>query len=382
MNFKDVVKKYWFIFLVAIGLVVFLGFYGVQQYKDRPISVSSKQDNGKFIVYSIDGENYYADDLYQDLSMNYGTTAAYFKWSMDVIDKSVETTDEITDFANRYMQTIQYYNDEDTINQYLIQYGYTNGIADLNKYAMDMAKGDVVYTDFYTRNFDTYAPYAIDDLAPKKISHILVKIATVNETTNDAGETVYEAVPTAEETAKLEAVKAAIASGQDFGEIAKQYSDDEGSAVNGGLVGINTATTASSNYVKPFADAVNDQDFDTISDEPVLSTYGYHFIKIDKPTNEELKANDVFLKEISSFYTYANIKALKEKSDELGFVIKNEELKKHIEDFIAMADDELETLKNKKLEAEEKEKEKENEAYLAETYEEPEYVEEGSEVIE
>ena len=353
MNFKDVIKKYWFIFLVGIGLLVFLVFYGVQEYKNRPVTVNTKQDNGQFIVYSIDGENYYADDLYKDLSSNYGTTAAYFKWSMDVINKSVETTDEITDIANRYIQTIQYYNDEDTINQYLTQYGYPNGIEDLNKYAIDMAKGDVIYSDFYTRNFDTYAPYAIEGLAPKKISHILVKVATVNETQNDKGETVYEAVLTSEESAKLQAVKDALTSGKDFAEIAKEYSDDEGSAVNGGFVGINTTTTANSNYVKPFADAVNAQDYDTISSEPVLSTYGYHFIKIDRPTNEELKADNVFLKEISSFYTYANIIALKEKSDELGFVIKDDDLAKHIEDFISMANEELESYKNKDIEVEE-----------------------------
>lgn len=346
MNNKRILKQYWFVIFLGLGLIVYLVYFGIQTYKARPIFVNAKDVDGKSVVYSIDNDNYFADDLFDDLSENYGTTAAYFKWSMDVINAAVETTDEITTYANNYMQTIQYYNDEATIVDYLIQYGYPGGMADLEKYSLDMAKGDQLYADFYKKNFDTYAPYAIEGLKPKKVSHILVKVANVEQTTDESGNTMYTAKPTADEKAKLDAVTDAIKTGYDFSAIAAEYSDDTGNAKNGGYLGINTINTAASTYVKPFADAVIAQDFDTISKEPIVTEYGYHFIKIETPTNDELKNDGTFLREMSSFYTYANIKAVKEKSDELGFVIKDEGLIERIEGFILLADEELANYQN------------------------------------
>jgi peptidyl-prolyl cis-trans isomerase D len=66
-------------------------------------------------------------------------------------------------------------------------------------------------------------------------------------------------------------------SGKDFGELAKQYSQDPGSAQNGGDLG--WADRAS--FVKPFADALYGMQVGEIKG-PVKTQFGYHIIRLDE----------------------------------------------------------------------------------------------------
>ena len=52
MEFKDILKKYWFLLLVAIGLLVYVVVYCVQAYSNRTVYVNAKQEDGKSIVYT------------------------------------------------------------------------------------------------------------------------------------------------------------------------------------------------------------------------------------------------------------------------------------------------------------------------------------------
>ena len=47
MEFKDILKKYWFLLLVAIGLLVYVVVYCVQAYSNRTVYVDAKQEDGK-----------------------------------------------------------------------------------------------------------------------------------------------------------------------------------------------------------------------------------------------------------------------------------------------------------------------------------------------
>ena len=72
MNFKEILKKYWFICLVALGLLVFFVAYAVQSYQNRPVYVEAKNDaEGRSIVYTLNGEDLLADDLYDRLYKRY-----------------------------------------------------------------------------------------------------------------------------------------------------------------------------------------------------------------------------------------------------------------------------------------------------------------------
>ena len=73
----------------------------------------------------------------------------------------------------------------------------------------------------------------------------------------------------------------------------------------------------------------------------VETEFGYHIIKVEMPTDDELKADNVFMSEVSNHYTYSNIVALKEKADELGFEIKDEKLNDLINQYIEQAASEI-----------------------------------------
>ncbi len=43
MDKKELLKKYWFIGVIAIALLVFVGIYAADAYKNREIVVNNKQ---------------------------------------------------------------------------------------------------------------------------------------------------------------------------------------------------------------------------------------------------------------------------------------------------------------------------------------------------
>jgi peptidyl-prolyl cis-trans isomerase D len=68
-----------------------------------------------------------------------------------------------------------------------------------------------------------------------------------------------------------------VKSGKDFGELAKQFSQDPGSAQNGGDLGWAERST----FVKPFADALYGMSAGEIAG-PVKTQYGYHIIRLEE----------------------------------------------------------------------------------------------------
>ncbi len=341
MEFKDILKKYWFLFLVTIALVAYVIVYCVQAYSNRTIYVNAKSEDGKSIVYTLNGENYYADDLYEDLYSSLGQSTAMIKWSKAVINASVEETDTINTMANNYYSYIVANNEKSSIDTSLKNSGYANGYDDLKEYCLDVVKSTTFYSDFFRNHYETYVPKVVEELKPRKVYHILVKVANVGSATADDGTTVRSATMTDEEQEKYNAVIDAIANGTDFKEIAEQYSDDS-SASNGGYLGIYDTSSSSSTFVTEFANALNAAETGTITD-PVLSEYGYHWIYTEEASEDELKADDQFMSEIINQYSYASVTAVKEKSDELGFEIVNEDLNNLINTYLENAKAELET---------------------------------------
>ena len=69
MDTKDIIKKYWFVGLVAVLLIVFVAVYAVDLNKNKEVKVDTLTKDGMSVIYSIDDNDYYfADDLYNDLS--------------------------------------------------------------------------------------------------------------------------------------------------------------------------------------------------------------------------------------------------------------------------------------------------------------------------
>ncbi len=77
--------------------------------------------------------------------------------------------------------------------------------------------------------------------------------------------------------AQAQQVLAQVKAGKDFGELAKQYSQDPGSAKNGGDLG----WAERGSFVAPFADALFGMQVGEIKG-PVKTQYGYHIIRLDE----------------------------------------------------------------------------------------------------
>ncbi|MBD7915196.1 peptidylprolyl isomerase [Clostridium sp. Sa3CUN1] len=115
-----------------------------------------------------------------------------------------------------------------------------------NEIFKDISVSDDEIKAYYDENLDSYRSATV--------SHILISD---------------------EETAKE--VRERAANGEDFAELAKEYSEDTGTSENGGSLG--TVTYDTTQYVQEFTDAFKQLKDGEIS-EPVKSDYGYHIIKV------------------------------------------------------------------------------------------------------
>ena len=59
MDTKDIIKKYWFVGLVAVLLIVFVAVYAVDLNKNKEVKVDTLTKDGMSVIYSIDDNDYY-----------------------------------------------------------------------------------------------------------------------------------------------------------------------------------------------------------------------------------------------------------------------------------------------------------------------------------
>lgn len=114
-----------------------------------------------------------------------------------------------------------------------------------------------------------------------KASHIL--ISTVDDNGKELSETKKK-----EAKKKAEEVLKKAKSGEEFSELAKEYSDDPGSAANGGDLGYFTK----GQMVQPFEEAAFSLKSGEISGL-VESEYGYHIIKVYDKIDKQLTFDEV-----------------------------------------------------------------------------------------
>ena len=146
----------------------------------------------------------------------------------------------------------------------------------------------------YTENFDKnlkisdeemkkyYEEHKVDYYKDEvKASHILIS------TVDDNGKELSEAKKK-EAKKKAEEVLKKAKSGEEFSELAKEYSDDPGSAANGGDLGYFTK----GQMVQPFEEAAFSLKSGEISGL-VESEYGYHIIKVYDKIDKQLTFDEV-----------------------------------------------------------------------------------------
>ncbi len=127
--------------------------------------------------------------------------------------------------------------------------------------------------------------YIVDE--QRKASHILIALPEGELLENSA-----------EALEKFNTVKDKLSAGEDFAELARQYSDDPGSASEGGDLGQVTLGM----MVKPFETALFAMGEIGEISEPVRTSFGYHFIRLDEVIQSEEKSFDEVRQELVEGY--------------------------------------------------------------------------------
>ena len=329
MDFKELFKKFWFVMLIALAFLVFVIYYGIEYSKQNTSEIKGKVVDGKNVIYSIDDENYYSDDLFETLNNVSGANIAYEIYRRDVISNSVKTTSEMQETASNYAAYIlQTYGEEEVLS-FIKQSGYSS-IQDLSKVYLDQLKENEFITSFVKENESKYVDPIRNEYNPRLISHILVKVEDVAEEVDDQGNTTHVANPNDDEKAKLDEVLEALKT-KSFAEVATEYSED-GSASNGGLLGVVGSNNAS-NYVPEFAEKSMELKAEEVS-EVITTTYGYHILYCQEATLDDLLADQTFNPLILDSCDNDINHLVEDKAKELKIDIKDENLKNYIDNLL------------------------------------------------
>lgn len=249
---------------------------------------SPKLSNGEEVIASVDGKEFTANELYDSMKNQYGTSIL-----INMIDDYISGIEiENSEDADVYADSL--------ISQYKLQYeqygmDFASALASAG-YADEAAFKEVLVAD-YKKN-EVTKKYLKEEITDKDIQkyydekiseelnvkHILV-IPDVKDGATDDEKSEAETVAY---NKALDLIKK-LDDGADFEQLAKDNSDDTASAANGGV--INNVTKEG--YVTEFYNAAYALEEGKYTSTPVKSEYGYHIIylvsKNEKASLDELR---------------------------------------------------------------------------------------------
>ncbi len=235
-----------------------------------------KLENGEEVIAELDGKSFSANELYDDLKNAYGTSFLVNMIDNYIADKEIETDDSAKEYANEELEGLK--------QQYeLYQMDFETAMKDAGYQSEDELLDEIILQYKKDKVVENYAKEQISDdevqeyydeniFGEMTAKHILIK----PETTSDMSE---EEIAEKEEEAlnKAKDLIDQLNDGADFDELAKENSDDTGTANEGGL--LKDFTKVGENSVVPeFWEAAYNLQDDEYTSEPVKSSYGYHII--------------------------------------------------------------------------------------------------------
>ena len=288
----------------------------------------AKLKNGEEVAISVNGKNITADTLYKELKNKYAKNLIIDdidKKIFDVVykdDKDIEkqVEDQLEYIKNQYSDNFEEtlksagYEDEDELKDEIrLNYQRTKAVDD---YIKDNIKDDEI-KKYYDDEFS-------NEISAK---HILIKVKSDTDT---EGLTDEEAKKKAKELIKK------LDDGEDFSDLAKENSDDTGSAAKGGDLGYFNK----GDMVKEFEEAAYNLKVNEYTKEPVKTTYGYHII-LKTGEKDKAKLKDVKDEIIEKLVTKKkeedktiNVTALDEIRKNYKLKFKDSKLKKFYNEYI------------------------------------------------
>ncbi len=242
-----------------------------------------------YTVVSYDEGEITADALYEELRDKYGISVLVDMIDHQLLDEKYETDEEEEETIDAQIEQMKaQYDDDDVFLAAIQQYLGVEDEDELREmlsleYKRNLAIEDHVKESIADDEIEEY--YEDEIIGDMQVRHILITPDTTDDMTD-------EEIEEAEEEAKKEAedLIKQLDEGADFEELAKEYSDDTGSAEDGGLIDY---FNKDDNMDEAFLNASIDLEVGEYTDEPVQSSYGYHIIlktdQEDKPDLEDVE---------------------------------------------------------------------------------------------
>ena len=243
-------------------------------------------ENGQELIVEMEGINITVDELFDQMKDRYAREVLVDMIDNAILNDKYETDDELDSFINGQVAYIKEQTGEHFLETIKAEWGL-NSEQELYEFIelslkRNLAVDDYIKTIITDREITEY--YEVEIEGDIKARHILIRPKVTDDMTFDEMED--------KENEALELAKELINrlnDGADFEELAKEYSDDEGSAINGGDLGwFNRGR-----MVKPFEDAAYALEIGEYSQTPVTSDFGFHIIlkedHQDKPELDEVK---------------------------------------------------------------------------------------------
>ncbi len=245
-----------------------------------------KLENGKEVFASIDGYKITADDLYASLKEKGGLSVMLEMIDNHIIDKEIKDKSGAESYADGQISMYkEYYGDE--FESTLKNYGYSS-IENFREIILnDYLKQKVAlnYLKKKVTDDEVKAYYDENIFGDLTVRYILIKPAELDADASDEDKlkAENEALNEAKEIIKK------INNGEKFEDLAKEYSDDKLTSINGGLMSdFNTDQVN-----KTFFDAASALKDGELTKEPVKDENGYNIIlKVsakEKPAIKDVK---------------------------------------------------------------------------------------------
>ena len=251
-----------------------------------------KLESGEEVIVELNDKQFTTQELYDAMKEKYGTSALVTMVDDYITEK--EMTDEIESEAKENAQTTydSYYAQySSNWSNFLSYYGY-NSNEELLQSLIESSKQDAVLNKYLATTItdEEINKYYEDSIYGEITArHILIIPDTTDEMTDEEKATAKEAaLNTAKEL--IEQLKTSTNLEEDFSNLAKEKSEDTGSASEGGLI---SNFTNDSGLVTEFWDASLKLEIGKFTTEPVESEFGYHIIykvsQNEKPSLETVK---------------------------------------------------------------------------------------------
>jgi len=291
-------------------------------------------ENGQEAVVTLDKESISVDTLYNEMKDKYALNVLLDLIDTSILNKEYKNTEEskkeIQDQIDLMITQYGQGSEATLLQQTYSAWGIDN-MKDLEDYLMLQHKRNKAVED-YAKTLVTedeinkfYEEKIFGDISAR---HILIS-PEVKENATDAEKKTAE-----EEALKLaKEIITKLKNGEDFSKLAKEYSDDESNAADGGLLN----KFVHGDMVEEFEEAAKKLKEGKYTTEPVKTTYGYHIIykekQDDKPKLKTVK--DDIIEEISKEKLNKDatlqIKALEELRKKYKVKIEDDRLKDQYE---------------------------------------------------